>query len=86
MVLFTSYESRGQSKPRLIFSLINGPDILGPVNINAFSLKMHTFDSEKPRGDEPIKYVCMYVCMYFDAFRTSIHTNKLSVFIENASI
>ena len=26
---------------------------------------LYPFDSEKPRGDEPINmYVCMYVCMY----------------------
>ena len=24
----------------------------------------YKIDSEKPRGDEPIKYVCMYVCMF----------------------
>ena len=26
-------------------------------------IRVYTIDSEKPRGDEPIKYVCMYVCM-----------------------
>ena len=24
-------------------------------------IRVYTIDSEKPRGDEPIKYVCMYV-------------------------
>ena len=48
------------------------------TNISAYSLqislrvpyvytKFHFLDSEKPRGDEPIKYVCMYVAYTFQS-------------------
>ena len=47
----------------------------------SLSIVLYPFDSEKPRGDEPINmYVCMCVCMLLPGFQPPVFLDLISHF------
>ena len=55
-------------------------------NLHLRDYRRDIIDSEKPRGDEPIKYVCMYIRRTFNSTQGSSRPHTMHISWKNKSI